>query len=224
MMTFKIKWLLVVTALGVLAGARLSSSLSASAGGVWQSNAAERNNAQSGSGSSIDSASGQVSLGPPKFFALAANAAGQIFAGTYASGVIRSTDNGEVWAPVNTGLTNRSVNCLVVNSSGKLFAGTNGGGVFSSTDQGKNWSPANSGIADAIVYALVVEPSGHLLAGTHDRGVWRSTNHGQTWRPINAGIRKMLVYALVVNRPGHLFAGTGSGVFRSTNHGALWTR
>src|SRR5438128_2535718 len=49
-------------------------------------------------------------LGPPKFFSLNANSSGHLFAGTYASGIIRSTDNGVTWNPINRGLTNTSIN------------------------------------------------------------------------------------------------------------------
>src|SRR6266852_3283630 len=54
-------------------------------------------------------------LGPPKFFSLKANSSGHLFAGTFASGIIRSTDNGVTWKPINKGLTNTSINVLVFN-------------------------------------------------------------------------------------------------------------
>ncbi|MGH7452726.1 MAG: T9SS type A sorting domain-containing protein, partial [bacterium] len=47
-------------------------------------------------------------------------------------GVFRSTDNGEHWTPINTGLTYAYVIALAINSKGYLFAGTDGGGVFRS--------------------------------------------------------------------------------------------
>ena len=64
-------------------------------------------------------------------FALAINNSGDIFAGTLfggaAGGVFRSSDNGDSWSQINTGLTNTSVSALAVNSSDDIFAGTNGG-------------------------------------------------------------------------------------------------
>ncbi len=63
--------------------------------------------------------------------ALAINSNGEIFAGTGA-GVFRSSDNGDNWTQINTGLTNTDVFALAFNSDGQVFAGTRGGGVFRS--------------------------------------------------------------------------------------------
>ena len=54
-------------------------------------------------------------------------------------GVSISTDNGENWKEVNTGLLNPLyVFSLTVNSSGDIFAGTYNG-IFRSIDNGENW-------------------------------------------------------------------------------------
>ena len=67
----------------------------------------------------------------------AINNSGDIFAGALGNattgaggGVFRSTDNGDNWSQINSGLTNSSVRALAINSSGDIFAGTDGGGVF----------------------------------------------------------------------------------------------
>ena len=44
--------------------------------------------------------------------ALLATSGGAIFAGSYGDGVFRSTDNGDNWTPVNTGLTERPCHFL----------------------------------------------------------------------------------------------------------------
>jgi len=93
----------------------------------------------------------QPTSGPVK--CLAINSSGHIFAGTagginalrvLGDGVFRSTDNGDSWTQVNTGLTNESVGCLAINSSGHIFAGTYGGGIFRSTDNGGTWTAVNN--------------------------------------------------------------------------------
>lgn len=45
----------------------------------------------------------------------AINSSGHIFAGTYTGGVFRSTDNGDNWMPINTGLTNIYIWSLAIN-------------------------------------------------------------------------------------------------------------
>ena len=71
---------------------------------------------------------------------LAINSNGDIFAGIVFGGMFRSTDNGDNWTAINTGLTNTRVHgALAINSNGDIFAGTIGG-VFRSTDNGDNWT------------------------------------------------------------------------------------
>ncbi len=65
---------------------------------------------------------------------IAVNSNGHIFAGSssYSGyGVFRSTDNGDSWAQINTGLTNTYVSSLAFNLDGYVFAGTDAG-VFRS--------------------------------------------------------------------------------------------
>jgi hypothetical protein len=48
-------------------------------------------------------------------------------------GVLRSTDNGGTWQPVNNGLTTgNGINALIATVNGYLFAGSYGDGVFRS--------------------------------------------------------------------------------------------
>ncbi|RJQ59206.1 MAG: T9SS C-terminal target domain-containing protein [Stygiobacter sp.] len=68
-------------------------------------------------------------------YSLAINGGGQIFAGTVNDGIFRSTDNGNEWVQINSGLTDNYVTSLAINSAGFVFAGTNKGGVFRSTDK-----------------------------------------------------------------------------------------
>ena len=68
-------------------------------------------------------------------YALAINASGDIFAGTWGGGIFRSTDNGESWTEVNTGITVPYILSFAINASGDLFAGADfGGGVYRSTN------------------------------------------------------------------------------------------
>lgn len=64
---------------------------------------------------------------------VAATAGGHVLAGTYAGGVMRSTDNGIRWSFVNTGLpATCNVTALVINASGYVFAGLSNGAIYRS--------------------------------------------------------------------------------------------
>src|ERR1035437_7871272 len=82
-----------------------------------------------------------------------------LYAGTYSSGVFKSTDSGGSWA--NTGLTNLYVWALAINPTtpATLYAGTNYSGVFKSTDSGRTWADANTGLTNLNVDALAINPT-----------------------------------------------------------------
>ena len=132
-----------------------------------------------------------------------------------AGGIYRSTNNGQSWTPVNTGLANRNVLVLAV-SGNNLFAGTDGGGVFRSTDNGQNWVPV--GLANLRVLAF--KTSGNILFAGTEGGVFRSTDNGLNWAA--TGLANLRVWVFEVNA-NNLFAGTDGGVYRSTDNGLNWT-
>jgi hypothetical protein len=55
---------------------------------------------------------------------LAANSAGEVFAGGFGGGVTASSDDGATWTQVNTGLMDQRVEALAISRSGYIFAGT----------------------------------------------------------------------------------------------------
>lgn len=154
--------------------------------------------------------------------AIAINSSGNIFAGTII-GVFRSTDNGDSWTEVNTGLTQLIIFSLAINPSGEVFAGTQLGGIFRSTDNGDNWTAVNKGLTNLLVYSLVINSSGDIFAGTQMGGVFRSTDNGDNWTAVNTGLSNT-ISTLAINSSDHIFAGISApGVFRSTDNGGNWT-
>jgi hypothetical protein len=93
-----------------------------------------------------------------------------IYAGTVGNGVLKSTDGGASWSPVNGGLTSTNVSALAIDPStpATIYAGTLDAGVFKSTDAGGIWTPINAGLGNLVVYALAIDPSmpTKLCAGT----------------------------------------------------------
>jgi len=146
---------------------------------------------------------------------------GNLFAGTSSSGMYRSTDNGVIWRPVNSGLTNSNVHTILV-SGNNIFAGT-AGGVFLSADNGASWTSVSTGLATLEVYALAISGS-TLFAGTWGGGIFVSSNNGASWTAANSGLANLTVDAFGVYG-GTVYAGTnGAGVFKSSDNGASWTQ
>lgn len=73
-----------------------------------------------------------------------------IFAGTFGSGVFRSTNYGKTWVEKNTGLPTKDVSALAA-SGQYIFAGTHDG-IFRSSDNGAHWSAVNTGLTNTVVF------------------------------------------------------------------------
>jgi photosystem II stability/assembly factor-like uncharacterized protein len=141
-----------------------------------------------------------------------------LFAGTDSGGVYLSTDEGQSWSPVNTGLTQKYVWALAFSGT-NLIAGTSGG-IFLSANNGLNWS-AVTGATSNGVSAFAVSGT-NIFAGTNS-GVYLSTNGGANWKAVNTGLTNTQIRALAFIGTT-LFAGTfGGGVFQSTNNGTSWS-
>lgn len=158
---------------------------------------------------------------------------GDLLAGTLSgnTGVYRSTDEGESFSFISTGLTNRSVYTLAVNPDGDLFAGTAGGGIFRSTDDGAHWSAINTGIgtSDMFIFGLTAAAGDSLWAATGS-GLYRSADNGDTWTAVHP-IPTAGFSGIAIAPNGDLYAAAtsinsaiGGGVFRSTDAGTTWTQ
>jgi hypothetical protein len=93
--------------------------------------------------------------------------------------VFKSTNRGESWSAVNSGLTSNYGYSLAIdpNTPSTLYAGTYDGGVFKSTNSGGNWSPINDGLTDPDVRALALDPNNPatIYAATIGGGVFSLT-------------------------------------------------
>ena len=115
---------------------------------------------------------------------------GVLLAGTDGAGVFRSTDNGNSWTPVNTGLYNDPsrfpmVITAIAGMGDKIYVGTRGA-LYISTDIGKTWKTVSVikgfvGIRDIVIL------DDQIYFSTDGRGVWQS-NDGNTWAQINDGL------------------------------------
>jgi hypothetical protein len=136
----------------------------------------------------------------------AGGGAGQASSGPYAeSGIFKTTDGGNTWTNINTGLTDPMVDVLWLDQTNPdiLLAGTWFGGIFRSTDAGAHWQvQTNLGSTTAF---LQVDQA--LYAATAS-GVVESTDDGETWTLIEATSAPVRALAASGNS---LYAGLESG-------------
>ena len=105
-----------------------------------------------------------------------------VYAATNWSGVFKSTDGGESWTAINSGLANSMVYSLAISPSDDaiIYAGTRNG-VFKTVDGGRHWTAASYGFPKAIggtlIDMLAIDPTNPKIvyAGTGDK-VYRSAS------------------------------------------------
>ncbi|KAA0256253.1 MAG: hypothetical protein EDX89_02350 [Acidobacteria bacterium] len=155
-----------------------------------------------------------------------------VYAGTWRSGVLKSTNGGKSWA--FSGLAGETVDALAVDPSRPrtLLAGTYADGLHRSTDAGATWRRVLSSDDQAPIQALLFDPAvpGRAWAATEtggNDGVHRTTDGGVTWARSTSGLPhnfRLTALALLPGTPPALVAGTTSeGLFRSTDAGATWS-
>jgi hypothetical protein len=93
-------------------------------------------------------------------------------------GIKRSSDGGDTWVPVNTGISGDAVFSMLTLANGDLL--TARGEMYSSPDTGKTWKPV-PGIGDSLNGDVTAffGSDGSIFYGTYS-GVYRSMDQGLT--------------------------------------------
>jgi photosystem II stability/assembly factor-like uncharacterized protein len=146
------------------------------------------------------------------FLASLAVIGNEVLAGASDGEILRSTDRGQSWATLNTGLPDHEWLTFVA-SGADLFT-ISGQELLVSTNNGQSWRPV--GLREQAYSLAVVGDK--LLASTR-RGVMTSTDRGATW--ILAGETNLAAGAFAVSG-GKIFAAS-NGVYLSTDDGGSWT-
>jgi hypothetical protein len=156
----------------------------------------------------------------------------KLFAGT-TDGVYRSTDWGEHWTLLASGLPSPPYVYTLTKINDVLVAGTNYGAYYTS-DCGNNWLADTTGLpkdyyGTSLPINSIVVADSFLLAGTYN-GVCRRNIKGHNWTPANNGIPLNVYSYLRINsliaEGTRIFAATdfcSGSVYFSNDLGNSWT-
>ncbi len=127
-----------------------------------------------------------------------------IFAGTV-YGAYLSTDDGENWVPVDSGLVpniyNPSQFPLVVSLATKgtdIFAGTSGAQIFLSTNYGTSWNNVTGKLPSYPESWIYLAASDSSIFVGYDAGVFASTNNGSSWTNMTDNLPNAVVGRIAV--------------------------
>jgi photosystem II stability/assembly factor-like uncharacterized protein len=101
-----------------------------------------------------------------------------IYAGTNSGGVFRSTNGGDSWTTINSGLGSSFIWSLVATARPKpmLYAATYEG-LFRSADRGAHWTSLSRGLRSTFVLTVAIDPqSPTMYAGTAGVFISRFSN------------------------------------------------
>lgn len=149
-------------------------------------------------------------------------AAGQLYAATLETGLLRSSNRGDVWTGgVEEGYAQPIVLALAVNPHDPqvLYAAAAGAGLLKTTDGGLTWQLVGREIGSSFILAIAVDPRepATVYVGTAGGGVYATEDDGASWTPLNDGLFNVNVTSLVTDSvdPRIVYVGTeGGGVFR----------
>jgi photosystem II stability/assembly factor-like uncharacterized protein len=169
-----------------------------------------------------------------------------LYLATEFAGILKSTDSGETFHPMNEGFANHRLSEIA--SDGKrLYASSTYeglyGGVFVSSDGGLQWSlRANEETLNGRnLHSLTASPANaDVVFAASEDAILKSADGGKTWVPVAQPrvvpavrtsqrprtVERVHIHAVRAVQYGKgmsvLLAGTDAGLFRSSNSGTTW--
>ncbi len=147
----------------------------------------------------------------------------EIFVSVQNDGIYKSTDKGQSWKILNTGLTYFSdVQSLAVTKTKSILAATYGGGVYSLSLGDTIWYIISKGLPNTAVKCMAIEGSDTLYAGTTFSGVNVSFDKGNSWSQSSSGIKTATISSILITKNKKLYVGTEAGAYFSFDHANTW--
>jgi len=147
-----------------------------------------------------------------------------IFLGTYAHGLLKSTDYGTTWNNVITPMQFAHFTTLGTWGDTVAAGGNNIQGFYLSTDKGGAWNYYDKNLIGSVKSIL---KKGNIFfvgvgaSGSYALGAYKSTDGGLSWNIINNGLPQADNNALIM-KDDKLYSATDQGLYVSTNDGNSW--
>jgi len=166
--------------------------------------------------------------------AVAPGAPRTLYAVSSLSGVFKTTDGGDSWAPADQGIDLESAYLVTVAAGpdGTLLAG--GNGIWRSVDGGASWrqDPPVPLFLPGLQFAFDPRDPRTVHVAAAEGGIYRSTDGGVSWKVELAStgptpdtpFTSFQTIAVVPGRPEVLLAGSDEALYRSGDGGVSWKR
>jgi len=166
-----------------------------------------------------------------------------LYAGTRAKGVLKSTDGGKSWTPMNEGWHGDGIDVLhlaIASTTPATFYAIASISLFKRTNDTARWIPTDNGLPPYGITALTIDPKEPttLYVVISLAGLYKSIDGGTSWTAINKGLPRYIesrvegtnLYvedvAIDPKTTTNLYAiassNGGAALFKSTDGGAEW--
>lgn len=144
-----------------------------------------------------------------------------LLAATKNAGIFWSTNLGQTWQPINSGLSENNIIRVYFNNDEKFAIGESGR-IYKSALHSTTWQTYDQGISASHKVSSLAFYGEFLYAGTFGGGVYKKHRDAASWSQFNSGLPAQNITAVAVSA-GLLFAGTdGQGIFVTDFEQAAW--
>lgn len=154
-------------------------------------------------------------------------------------GVIKTIDEGQNWARVDTNLPPARIRSFVVDpkNTDLVYAAIGGHyidtslmrreayGLYQTFNGGQNWSRTAVFLSDSLFHDVEIDPkqSKTLYLSAEVLGVYGSQDNGNSWRPRNTNMHRLVgPFAVHPQNETMLYMITNSGILRTVDAGRSW--